>query len=182
MFQKILIANRAEVALRVVRALRDLGVAGVAVYAQDDAGAPHVALADEAVALDATGPSAYLAIAKLIEIAKRTGCDAIHPGYGFLSERADFALACAEAGIAFIGPTADHLGLFGDKARALALAAECSVPVLPASTGPVTLEQARDFFAAHADAGLMIKAVGGGGGRGMRAVTDRAYLAEAYAR
>ncbi|AMO24135.1 carboxyl transferase domain-containing protein [Ramlibacter solisilvae] len=182
MFKKILIANRGEVALRILRAVDDLGAASVAVYAQDDAGLPHLALTGEAVALDAAGPAAYLAMAALIDIARRTGCDAIHPGYGFLSERADFAQACTDAGIAFIGPTAPQLALFGDKARARALAVECGVPVLPASNGPVTLAEASEFFAAHAAAGVMIKALGGGGGRGMRAVTEAGQLPEAYAR
>ena len=182
MFQKILIANRGEVALRVVRAVRDLGAASVALYAQDDTNQPHVTLADQAMALDATGPAAYLDIERVIESARHTGCDAVHPGYGFLSERADFAQACAQAGLRFIGPDAGQLALFGDKARARALAAECGVPVLPATNGPVTLAEAQQFFAAHAAAGVMIKAVGGGGGRGMRAVTDPAQLPQAYAR
>ena len=98
MFQRILIANRGEIAVRLVRALRDLGIASVAVHAKDDASALHVQLADTAVALGATGPSAYLDIAALIAIAREQGCDAVHPGYGFLSERADFAQACARGG------------------------------------------------------------------------------------
>ncbi len=98
MFKKLLIANRGEIALRIVRAAQDLGIATVALYAQDDAGATHAALADEAVALEATGPSAYLDIATLVATARSRGCDAVHPGYGFLSERADFARACAAAG------------------------------------------------------------------------------------
>lgn len=186
MFQKILVANRGEIAVRLVRALRDLDIASVGVFARDDAQALHVQLADKAVALDATGPSAYLAIAALIAIARAEGCDAVHPGYGFLSERADFAQACAEAGLVFIGPTPDQLALFGDKARARALAAECGVPVMPGSAGAVTLAEAQAFFAAQtadgAQAGVMVKAIGGGGGRGMRAVLQAEDLAEAHAR
>lgn len=182
MFKKILIANRGEIALRLVRAVRDLGIASVAVHAQDDAQALHVQSADLAVALDATGPAAYLDIAGLLAVAQRTGCDAVHPGYGFLSERADFAQACAQAGIAFIGPTVEQLSLFGDKARARALAAECGVPLMPGSAGAVTLVEAQAFFAAQGGAGVMVKAIGGGGGRGMRAVLDAADLPEAYAR
>ena len=125
MFQKILIANRGEIALRLVRALRDMGVASVAVYARDDAQALHVRGADEAVALDASGPGAYLDGPHLIAIAKQTACDAIHPGYGFLSERADFAQACLDAGLVFIGPSVAQLALFGDKASARALAQQC---------------------------------------------------------
>lgn len=186
MFKKILIANRGEVAVRLARALRDLGLASVAVHARDDAAALHVQLADAAVALDATGPSAYLDGARLIEIARAQGCDAVHPGYGFLSERADFAQACADAGLVFIGPTPEQLGLFGDKARARQLAQQCDVPVMPGSSGAVTLAQAQAFFAEQAadgeQAGVMVKAIGGGGGRGMRAVLRIEDLPEAHAR
>jgi acetyl/propionyl-CoA carboxylase alpha subunit/acetyl-CoA carboxylase carboxyltransferase component len=183
-FSKVLIANRGEIAVRLVRALRDLGIASVAVHARDDAAALHVQLADVAVALDATGPSAYLDIAALIAVARAQGCDAVHPGYGFLSERADFAQACADAGLVFIGPTPEQLGLFGDKARARALATQCDVPVMPGSAGAVTLAQAQAFFAEqHAQgAGVMVKAIGGGGGRGMRAVLNAEELPEAHAR
>ncbi|MGF6349498.1 carboxyl transferase domain-containing protein [Variovorax sp. W2I14] len=184
MFSKVLIANRGEIAVRLVRALRDLGIASVAVHARDDAAALHVQLADVAVALDATGPSAYLDVAALIAVAKAEGCDAVHPGYGFLSERADFAEACADAGLVFVGPTPEQLGLFGDKARARELATQCDVPVMPGSAGAVTLAEAQTFFAEqHAQgAGVMVKAIGGGGGRGMRAVLNAADLPEAHAR
>jgi acetyl/propionyl-CoA carboxylase alpha subunit/acetyl-CoA carboxylase carboxyltransferase component len=182
MFRKILIANRGEIALRLVRAVRDLGAASVAVYAPDDAQSPHVRLADEAVALDGTGPAAYLDIARVIAIARERACEAVHPGYGFLSERADFAQACGQAGLAFIGPSVEQLALFGDKSRARALARDCGVPLLPGSAGAVTLEEAQAFFAAQGGAGMMIKALGGGGGRGMRAVLQAADLREAYAR
>ncbi len=182
MFKKILIANRGEIALRLVRAAHDMGVRSVAVYAQDDAQALHVRRADEALALDATGPAAYLDIGRILALARQAGCDAVHPGYGFMSERADFAQACADAGISFIGPTVEQLVLFGDKARARALAQECGVPLMPGSQGEVSLEQAQAFFAAQRGAGVMIKAVGGGGGRGMRAVLDANDLPEAHAR
>ncbi|MBS0453172.1 MAG: carbamoyl-phosphate synthase large subunit [Proteobacteria bacterium] len=186
MFKKILIANRGEVAVRLARALRDLGIGSVAVHARDDAAALHVQLADVAVSLDATGPAAYLDGARIIDIARAQGCDAVHPGYGFLSERADFAQACEDAGLVFIGPTVDQLGLFGDKARARQLAQQCDVPVMPGSSGAVTLAQAQAFFAEQAangeQAGVMVKAIGGGGGRGMRAVLRAEDLAEAHAR
>src|SRR5690606_2149270 len=165
MFKKILVANRGEIALRIVRALHDLGVASVAVHAQDDAGAPHVQAADAAVALPASGPTAYLDGARLIVIAQAEGCDAIHPGYGFLSERADFAQACADAGLRFIGPTPAQLALFGDKAQARALALQQGVPVMPGTQAAVTLEEAHTFFAQQAGAGIVMKAIGGGGGR-----------------
>jgi len=183
-FKKVLIANRGEIAVRLVRALQDLGIGSVAVHAQDDAQALHVQRADVAVALPATGPAAYLDIADLLRVARAQGCDAVHPGYGFLSERADFAVACAEAGMVFIGPTPDQLALFGDKARARALATQCGVPVMPGSDGAVTLAEAQVFFAAQQrdGGGVMIKALGGGGGRGMRAVLAADDLPEAYAR
>ncbi|HOB66300.1 carboxyl transferase domain-containing protein [Ottowia sp.] len=182
MFKKVLIANRGEVALRIVRALRDMGVASVAVFADDDAAAPHVAAADEAAALGASGPAAYLDGARLIAIAREHGCDALHPGYGFLSERADFARDCAAAGIRFIGPTPEQLALFGDKAAARELAARCGVPLMPGISHAVSLDEARAFFAQHAAHGIVIKAVGGGGGRGMRAIQTEADLAAAYER
>ncbi|WP_334189239.1 acetyl-CoA carboxylase family protein [Noviherbaspirillum sp.] len=180
--KKILIANRGEIALRIQRAAHDLGIETVAVYAQDDAHSRHRLLADEALPLDGTGPAAYIDIAAILAAAKSCGADAIHPGYGFLSERADFARACAKAGIVFIGPSPELLALFGDKGRALAVAAECRIPVMPATRGDATLEQISDFFDAQDGAGIVIKAVGGGGGRGMRIVRTRDALAEAYAR
>jgi acetyl/propionyl-CoA carboxylase alpha subunit len=180
--KKLLIANRGEIALRVARAAGDLGIATVAVYSQDDANARHRLLADEARALNATGPAAYIDIAAIVAVAKDTGCDAVHPGYGFLSERADFAQACAEAGITFVGPTVEQLALFGDKGRALKLANECGVPVMPATPGDASLDAITRFFDEQGEAGIVIKAVGGGGGRGMRVVRQRDALAEAYAR
>lgn len=182
LFHKVLIANRGEIALRIARALQDLSIASVAVYADDDKEAPHVRAANEAVALSATGPSAYLDGANLIAIARAQGCDAVHPGYGFLSERADFARACAEAGLRFIGPTPTQLALFGDKAQARALALRCGVPLMPGTQAAVTLEEAQAFWQAQGGAGIVVKAIGGGGGRGMRAVQTVDELPAAYAR
>ncbi|HEY8878933.1 MAG TPA: carboxyl transferase domain-containing protein [Roseateles sp.] len=178
-FAKVLVANRGEVALRVLRALHDLGSRGVAVHAADDVPA---AMADEVVALPGSGPAAYLDVQGLVAIAQRTGCDAVHPGYGFLSERADFARACAAAGLAFIGATPEQLERFGDKSRARALARQCSVPILAGSEAALTLEQAQAFFAAQGGGGVMLKAIAGGGGRGMRAVTRAQDLPAAYER
>jgi len=180
--KKLLIANRGEIAMRLVRAARDLGLQTVAVYATDDAASPHHGLADEAVALDGAGARAYLDIAAVVAAARGTGCDAVHPGYGFLSEREDFAAACAEAGLVFVGPQVEHLGLFGDKSRALQLAVQCGVPVMPATRGGASLEEIAAFLAAQGGAGVVIKAVGGGGGRGMRLVHGHDELAQAYAR
>ncbi|MEZ5606733.1 MAG: carboxyl transferase domain-containing protein [Burkholderiaceae bacterium] len=182
MFKKILIANRGEIALRIVRALQELGIASLAVFADDDAQAPHVHAADQSVALGATGPAAYLDGSRLLAIAREQGADAIHPGYGFLSERADFASACAAADVRFIGPTPEQLTLLGDKAQARALAQRCRVPVLPGSDGAVSLAQAQAFLQSQAGAGVMLKAVSGGGGRGMRAVHSADELAAAYER
>jgi len=179
-FTKVFVANRGEVALRVLRALHDLGIEGVAVHAVDDTASAHVEAAGEVVVLAASGPAAYLDVDGLVAVAKRTGCAAIHPGYGFLSERADFARACEAAGLVFIGATPEQLEVFGDKARARALARQCGVPVLAGSEGAVTLDEARDFLAAHGS--LMLKAVAGGGGRGMRAVFGAGELLAAYER
>jgi acetyl/propionyl-CoA carboxylase alpha subunit len=126
--KKVLIANRGEIAVRVIRAVADLGLHSVAVYAQDDANSSHVHLADEAVALQASGPAAYLDMQAIIGAAQATGADAIHPGYGFLSERADFAQACADAGVTFVGPAPQQLAQFGDKAQAIALAWPAACP------------------------------------------------------
>ena len=185
MFKKLLIANRGEIAIRIIRAAQDLGMATVAVYARDDSSALHRSLANEAVALEATGPAAYLDIAALVAVARQQGCEAVHPGYGFLSERADFAQACADAGLVFIGPTPAQLAMFGDKANARRLAAEHGVPLLP-GTAAASLAEIEAFFADQRridpHCGVMLKAVAGGGGRGMRAVPDPAGLAEAYQR
>ncbi|HRO57811.1 MAG TPA: carboxyl transferase domain-containing protein [Burkholderiaceae bacterium] len=179
--KKLLIANRGEIALRIIRAARDLGIATVAIHSRDDRESPHLALADERVELDGVGAQAYLDVAAVVAAGVRAGCDAVHPGYGFLSERADFARACAQAGLVFVGPAPEQLDLFGDKAQALALARRCGVPVMPATRGGATLHEIEEFFEAQG-AGIVIKAVGGGGGRGMRVVNSREALAEAYAR
>ena len=179
----LLIANRGEIAIRIARAAAELGMRTVAVFSEDDAGSLHTRRADEARPLGGTGPAAYLDAERVLEVAKQAGCEAIHPGYGFLSENADFARRCAEAGLSFVGPRPDILELFGDKAQARALAERCEVPVLPGTAGPTSLEGAREFLASLGDRGAMlVKAVAGGGGRGMRAVSRADALAEAYAR
>ena len=179
----LLVANRGEIAIRVLRAAAEAGLRTVAVCARDDTTCLHVRKADAAVTLPGTGPAAYLDIAALIAAARDAGCDAIHPGYGFLAERADFATACAEAGIVFVGPRPEVLEIFGDKSRARALAARVAVPLLPGTGGPTTLAEAAAFLAAvPAGSAVVLKAIAGGGGRGMRVVTDAVALAEAYAR
>ena len=170
---KLLIANRGEIAIRVARAASDLGIGTVAVYSQDDSKSLHVHATDEAVELDGLGVPAYLNIDGLIEAAKSTGCDAVHPGYGFLAESADFARACYDAGITFVGPTPHLLDLFGDKVRARQAAREAGVAVIEGSDEAVSLNEARAFFDSLGDgAAIMLKAVAGGGGRGSRAVTE----------
>ncbi|MES2008525.1 MAG: carboxyl transferase domain-containing protein [Pseudomonadota bacterium] len=184
--RKLLIANRGEIAIRIARAAAAMGLESVALYSEDDRDALHVRKADGAVALPGTGPRAYLDIAQVVDAARRSDCDVVHPGYGLLSENAEFAQACLDAGLAFVGPAPDVLRLFGDKARARALAHECDVPVVPGTTGPTTLEATHAFFASlqapGKAAGMMIKALAGGGGRGMRAVHAAADIDEAYAR
>ncbi len=180
---RLLVANRAEIAVRIMRAAAEQGILTVAVFSEDDAQALHVRRADEAHPLRGVGAAAYLDAGQIIAAAEERGCDAIHPGYGFLSEQADFARRCAAAGITFVGPDAETLAVFGDKTQALALAERCGVPVLRGSRGPVTLEQAKAFVAsldgAHA---ALIKAVAGGGGRGMRLVTSAEAVDDAYPR
>ena len=181
--KRLLIANRGEIAIRIMRAAAELGIQTVAVFSEDDANSLHTRKAHEARPLRGAGVAAYLNGEQLLAVAKEASCDAIHPGYGFLSENAGFARRCAEQGITFVGPRAEILELFGDKGQARVLAERCSVPVLPGTSGPTSLEQARQFLASLGNTGaMMIKAVAGGGGRGMRAVFRLQEIDEAYAR
>lgn len=179
-FTALLIANRGEIAIRIARACADLEIRSVAVFAEDDDASLHTRKADLAVPLKGRGVPAYLDMDQLIAIAAAQGCDAIHPGYGFLAENAEFARRCQAAGITFIGPAQEVLELFGDKAAARALAERCGVPLVAGINQAVSLEQALAFCAEHG--AVMLKALAGGGGRGMRAVFEPATLAEAYAR
>jgi len=181
-FKSILIANRGEIAIRIARAASELSVASVAVYPVDDAASLHVKAADKAVALPGAGARAYLDIEAIIAAAREAGCDAIHPGYGFLSENSAFARACAGAGIAFIGPSPEALDAFGDKAGARTLAAKKGVPVIAGTKGAASLADIAGFFATlPKDAAMMIKAVAGGGGRGLRVVRDAGEIEAAFA-
>jgi acetyl/propionyl-CoA carboxylase alpha subunit/acetyl-CoA carboxylase carboxyltransferase component len=181
--RKLLVANRGEIAIRIMRAARGLGLRSVAVYSEDDARCLHVQRADEAVALRGRGAAAYLDAEQLVSVARELSCDAVHPGYGFLSESADFAARCGEAQLCFVGPRPETLALLGDKTRARALAAQLGVPVLSGTNGPTTLEQANTFFSGLGPGrALVIKAAFGGGGRGMRVVRQRDELAESFAR
>ena len=181
--KKLLIANRGEIAIRIARTAADLGLATVAIHSEDDASSPHVASADEAEAMSGRGVGAYLDIGQIVDIAKRSRCDALHPGYGLLSENPEFAAAVEAAGLTFVGPTPETLSLLGNKARARTLAGSCGIPLLAGSDGAVSLEKARSFFASCPDgAAIVIKAVAGGGGRGMRVVTDASDIEPAYRR
>jgi acetyl-CoA carboxylase biotin carboxylase subunit len=176
-FGKVLVANRGEVAVRVIRALRELEIGSVAVYSEADRGALHVRLADEAVAIGpAPAGESYLDAVAVIAAARETGCEALHPGYGFLSENASFAQLCADADIVFVGPTPDAIEAMGEKTKARALASRLGVPVVPGSAGAVaTLEEALEVVAGVGYP-VAVKASGGGGGIGFRIVASNEEL------
>jgi acetyl/propionyl-CoA carboxylase alpha subunit/acetyl-CoA carboxylase carboxyltransferase component len=181
--QKLLVANRGEIAIRIFRSAADLGMDSIAIYPGDDSASLHVEKADAAIALPGRGVAAYLDGAAILRAAREAGATAIHPGYGFLSENAAFARACADAGVTFVGPTPEILELFGDKHQARQLARKVGVPTLPGTAAPTTLEEARAFMAGlGAGAAVMVKAVAGGGGRGMRPVLAAGELEEAFTR
>ncbi|MDH3731637.1 MAG: biotin/lipoyl-binding protein [Acidimicrobiia bacterium] len=180
---KLLIANRGEIAIRVMRAAEELGIEPVMVFSVDDHDSLHALAANSAHQLDTTGPSAYLDVEGLLAIARQTGCDGVHPGYGFLAENVEFARRCGEEGLTFVGPSVEVLQSLGDKSRARGLAAALDVPILSGSPGPVTIQEARDFRQQLGEeSGLVIKAVAGGGGRGMRVVGAADDLDDAYSR
>ena len=182
MFQKILIANRGEIAVRVIRACREMGIASVAVYSEADADSIHARAADEAICCGpARATESYLDVAKLVEIAKRSGADAVHPGYGFLSENAGFARAVAEAGLTFIGPTPEVIAAMGLKIAARERMVAAGVPVVP---GGDRIDDPAEAMKAASEIGypVLVKASAGGGGRGMRRVDDAAELEAALER
>ncbi len=179
----VLIANRGEIAVRIARAAAELGIRTVAVFSEDDAQSLHVRKMDEAHPLRGQGAAAYLDIEQLLAIAHATNCTAVHPGYGFLSENAQFARRCAQAGLTFIGPQPETLEIFGDKARARILAEQQAIPVIQGTSRATSLEEARAFLDALCPgSSMLIKALAGGGGRGMRVVSRSEDVAEAYAR
>jgi pyruvate carboxylase len=183
-FKKLLIANRGEVAIRIARAAGETGLATVAIYPADDATSRHVRAADEAHEIPGRGARAYLDIEAVIGAAKTAKCDALHPGYGFLSENAALARRCAEEGITFVGPSPEALDLFGDKAKAKALAKSCGVPIISGTSGPTILEEAKAFFASLGSGGAVIDAETGALGfrfKGERRLGDDYRLSlEAY--
>ena len=180
-FRKVLVANRGEIAVRVIRACRDLGLDTVAIYSTADRTALHVQMADEAVCVGPPeGHGSYRNIPNIISAAEISQADAIHPGYGFLSENAHFAEICHAAGIVFIGPSPESIALMGDKARAKALMREAGVPVVPGSVGTISSESDGLDVASEIGYPLIIKASGGGGGRGMRIVTSPDEFSNAF--
>ncbi|XP_026051799.1 pyruvate carboxylase, mitochondrial [Carassius auratus] len=182
--KKVMVANRGEIAIRVFRACTELGIRTVAVYSEQDTGQMHRQKADEAYLIGKGLPpvAAYLHIPDIIKVAKRNGVDAIHPGYGFLSERADFAQACVDAGVRFIGPSPDVVRKMGDKVEARAIALSAGVPVVPGTDGPISsLQEAQEFSNSYGFP-IIFKAAFGGGGRGMRVVREYEELEENYQR
>lgn len=181
MLEKILIANRGEIAVRIIRAARELGVKTVAVYSEADKDALHVQLADEAVCVGpAPSMKSYLVQENIIMAALNTGAQAIHPGYGFLAENADFARKCAEEGLKFIGPSADAIDSMGNKAQARASAIAAGVPVVPGSDGTIDTVDEALKFAREVGFPVLVKASAGGGGKGMRVATDEEDLKKQY--
>ena len=181
MFKRVLIANRGEIALRVMRTCKRMGIATVAIYSDADVRAPHVSEADLAIGIGGYTPrESYLVIDKVMAAAKESGADAIHPGYGFLSENAEFARAVAEAGMTFIGPAPEAIAMLGDKTAARDLAVASKVPISPGSDGAVSsFDDAREVVA-RIGYPVIIKAAAGGGGKGMRIVEEESEIQTAF--
>src|SRR4051795_989637 len=182
MFKKVLVANRGEIAIRVIRALDEMGIASVAVYSELDRDALHVKRAGEAYLIGGpTAAESYLKIDKIIEVCKESGAEAVHPGYGFLAENADFARACDEAGIVFIGPPASAIDAMGSKTRARELMQAAGVPIVPGTTEVIeNVEAARKVIDKEIGYPVAIKASGGGGGKGFRVALDESELEKAF--
>ncbi|MCX8007465.1 MAG: ATP-grasp domain-containing protein, partial [Coriobacteriia bacterium] len=177
MFKKVLIANRGEVALRIIRACREMGIATVAVYSEADRECLHAKMADQAVCIGpAPSTQSYLSMPAVVSAALITGAEAVHPGYGFLAEKAAFARACADSGLVFIGPSADAIEKMGDKAVARSTMMAAGVPVVPGSDGVVERVEDALAFAAEVGYPVLVKAAAGGGGKGMRVANDAEEL------
>jgi acetyl-CoA/propionyl-CoA carboxylase biotin carboxyl carrier protein len=182
MFEKVVVANRGEIAVRIIRALEEMGIASVAVYSELDREALHVERADEAYLLGGpTAAESYLKVERILEVCREAGADAVHPGYGFLAENAAFARACEDAGITFIGPPAAAIEAMGSKTRARELMKAAGVPIVPGTTDPVdSVEEARAIIDADIGYPVAVKAAGGGGGKGFRVALDESKLEEAF--
>ncbi|HVG39394.1 MAG TPA: biotin carboxylase N-terminal domain-containing protein, partial [Pyrinomonadaceae bacterium] len=182
MFRKILIANRGEIACRIIRACRDLNVSPVAIYSEADAAALHVRLADEAHAVGpAPSAESYLRAERVIEAALACGAEAVHPGYGFLAENADFARAVTAAGLTFIGPPAEVMELMGSKVNARRAVVAAGAPIVPGTVEPLASSAEAQAVAAQYGYPVMLKAAAGGGGKGMRLVATEVEMASAFA-
>ena len=180
---KLLVANRGEIAIRIMRAAAELNIPTVAISPRDDAGSLHTGKADEAITLEGAGSAAYLDIEQVITVARESGCDAVHPGYGFLAENANFAQRCVQEGLTFVGPRVETLELFGDKARARVAAVAAGVPIIRGLDHAVSVAEATAFFDELGEGrGMMIKAAHGGGGRGSRMVESAEEIAATYDR
>ena len=182
MFKKLLVANRGTIAIRIIRACRELGIQTIAIYSTADKDSLHIRMADESVCIGpASTEDSYLNIPSIVSAAMTYGADAVHPGYGFLSENGDFAEACKRSGINFVGPRARHIRLMGDKPRARRIMKRAGVPVLPGSEG-IGITELRDAVADAKRLGfpVLIKAAAGGGGKGMRVVRDEAELTRLF--
>src|SRR5258707_4396433 len=181
MFRKILIANRGEIAVRILRACRELGIQAVSVYSEVDRTSLHVRLADEAYLI---GPAAsresYLRIDRLMDVPKNSGCDALHPGYGFLADNAALPRACADAGITFIGPSAEAMEAMGSKTAGKQLARRAEVPTVPGTSDPIETREEAQALAQSMRYRVLLKAIAGGGGKGMRVVPNDAAFASAW--
>src|SRR5438874_8249856 len=181
MFKKILIANRGEIAVRILRACRELGIRSVSVFSEVDRKSLHVRLADEAYGIGpAPSRESYLRIDKVIDVARRAGCDAIHPGYGFLAENAALPRACKDAGLVFIGPSAEAMEALGSKTAGRQLARRCEVPTVPGANEPIEKPQQGQTLAQSMGYPVLLKAVAGGGGKGMRLVARDTDFAGAW--
>ena len=182
MFEKVLVANRGEIAIRVMRTLEEMGIGSVGVYSEIDRDAPHVREADEAHLLGPAAPAeSYLAIDKILDVAEKSGAEAIHPGYGFLAENAEFAAACEKAKVVFIGPPAEAIEAMGSKTRARELMAKAGVPIVPGTTEPAAdVDEAEEAGGRRSAIRSRCKAAGGGGGKGFRVAMSEDELEEAF--
>src|ERR1700682_3435521 len=181
MFRKILIANRGEIAVRILRACRELGIRSAAVFSDADRKSLHVRLADEAYPIGlAPSRESYLRIDKIIEVARRSRCDAVHPGYGFLAENAALPRACTDASLVFIGPPAEAMEALGSKTAGRQLARRCEVPTVPGTNDPIDKPEQAQALAQSMGYPVLLKAVAGGGGKGMRLVTTDTEFSSAF--